>query len=216
MSGSRTSVAACDGGARDCECASGDEVGRRGCGKSRGSRKPSLPAAQRCWLWLEPGSVVVRRSTSGSLPPGVGYQETAPSASRPHRPVVGALRSGGRQCLLSAERNHHSRPVAATTAARKGAADVDVGDPRCIIAQDDRAFRRPHGHPFASHSGLDTCGQFRTRRALSCCTGRLFGPCIARVSVSSSAVEMLIGCFMTSHNTPSEQGGVVSEPLYSK
>lgn len=56
-------------------------------------------------------------------------------------------------------------------------------------------------------------GQSRTGLAPSGCTGRLFGCPIALPTLPSCSDEAWTGRFNTNQRTPSEQGGVVSDPL---
>ena len=52
-----------------------------------------------------------------------------------------------------------------------------------------------------------------TSRPLRGCTGLLLGWCITALKASIWAWLTCTGCFITSQRTPSEQGGVVREPL---
>lgn len=58
------------------------------------------------------------------------------------------------------------------------------------------------------------CGGYcMTMRALRGCTGRLLAWCITFSKAAICVLAASTGCFIISHSTPSEQGGVVSEPL---
>lgn len=56
-------------------------------------------------------------------------------------------------------------------------------------------------------------GQSITVRLYKGCTGRLLSWCITWPKRAICAGLAVMGCFITSHNTPSEHGGVVNEPL---
>jgi hypothetical protein len=60
--------------------------------------------------------------------------------------------------------------------------------------------------------GLQLYMASRTKRPLSACVGRAFMGNRWANSLSCSRLTVM-GCFITSHNTPSVHGGVVSEPM---
>lgn len=107
--------------------------------------------------------------------------------------------------------------------AGRAAAQVDPGDgPRG--AEDDRDPGRvaagvadldpfDRGEPLSAPLSFGGNGYLRTVLALSGCTGRLLAKPRASVSRAICALEAVTWSFITSQITPSEQGGVVSDPL---
>ena len=77
----------------------------------------------------------------------------------------------------------------------------------------------PHGTAQSLSSALQRVksapGQnhFSSGRAFTRCTGLLLGWCMMRLNFFTCSVETVSGCFITYQRTPSEQGGVVSDPL---
>ena len=65
---------------------------------------------------------------------------------------------------------------------------------------------------FAEPSNADAGFYMRTRRAFSGCTGRLFAKPTALLNAAICSFDAVTGLRTTSQVTPSEHGGVVSEP----
>ena len=140
--------------------------------------------------WLLSARQPIRYNIASMMPQAT----LQPSAPIEHRAHVVAAGLGDAQ--RAGEREDHDQP------------EEDFGDAIDRV-QDSRGglfHRRVH----RSAAAIETAS-VRIVRPLSFCTGRLLS-LMRRVNAATCSLDSSIGVVMTIQLTPSEQGGVVSEP----